>query len=508
MIWKGSPLGFERDLPLAHAGNEPTLILGPPPGSFKTVGPIMGELLDEPGQRSYIVHDPKLEIAAVTANYRRRVCGAENVKIINPYGLLVDHRPDLKSDGWNPYGDLDPDAFTFGDDCAAKGDALVKTSSNEHQKHFPDTAREAITGRTMQEVREARAQNFPPSLANVRHFFTQEPAVLKDAVKKLLEKGDFDVTSRLARFLADNQEIEGVKSTIATNLAFLTRPMRDDMVTADGVDLRACKQRPTTIYLGLPTQEQSAKSVYLRLFLSSALRALYREDGVPVTLLVEEAFVLGRHEELLQALSILRGFNSRVTVVAQSLQQIKSLYPDTWGLFMSGAVLGFRPGDFETAEWMTKRAGEVVMPVPSVADPSSPSEFRTRPSWSPQKRERVPVGKMFAMPRQRALVWLPGDEAPHKVRVKGYFEIPELNAHADPNPYYRGQPNPSGKARRQWPALWWKSAAAVLMAGVIIGGAGWWWAGATSSAAADDGQSMTRAHADHAPHRPARRHTP
>lgn len=45
---------------------------------------------------------------------------------------------------------------------------------------------------------------------------------------------------------------------------------------------------------------------------------------------------------------------------------------------------------------------------------------------------------MFGMPQGRALVWLPNEEVPRVARVKGYFEIPELNARASPNPYYKG----------------------------------------------------------------------
>src|ERR1700694_1347965 len=115
MIWNGVPLGFDckTAAPVAYnagddgSGNAPTLIFGPM-GSRKTVGLIMTQLLDEPGKRSFIVIDPKGEIAAVTANYRRRGCGKDNVKIINPYGLLVTERPDLKSDQWNPLNDLEP----------------------------------------------------------------------------------------------------------------------------------------------------------------------------------------------------------------------------------------------------------------------------------------------------------------------------------------------------------------------------------------------------------------
>jgi type IV secretory pathway TraG/TraD family ATPase VirD4 len=77
------------------------------------------------------------------------------VKIINPYGLLVDERPDMKSDGFNPLADLDPDARGFGDECQAKGDALIKTGSKESQPHFPDSARSGVTATIMWEVREA-----------------------------------------------------------------------------------------------------------------------------------------------------------------------------------------------------------------------------------------------------------------------------------------------------------------------------------------------------------------
>src|SRR5690348_1245214 len=132
MIWKGVPFGFAREnekQPNTYTGDAPVLAFGPP-GSSKTVGFVMNQLLDDVSKRSYIVIDPKGEIAAVTARFRRKV---GDVKIINPYGLLTDIRADLISDGWNPIGDLDPASPAFGDDCAARGDALIKTNANESQ---------------------------------------------------------------------------------------------------------------------------------------------------------------------------------------------------------------------------------------------------------------------------------------------------------------------------------------------------------------------------------------
>jgi type IV secretory pathway TraG/TraD family ATPase VirD4 len=202
---------------------------------------------------------------------------------------------------------------------------------------------------------------------------------------------------------------------------------------------RDIKRRPVTVYAGLPTEELQRKAVWMRLFLSAALRACYQHGGVPVTLVIEEGYVLGHHAEIEAALSILRGFNSRMTIVFQSLSQIKQLYPHTWGLFGNGAMLSFRPGDVETAQWLSTRSSEVTVPVLSASDPSSPTDYRVRPSWSQQKRPRIPVGKMFGMPPGRSLVWRPGDEAPRVSWIKGYFEIPELNRRASPNPYFRGK---------------------------------------------------------------------
>jgi type IV secretory pathway TraG/TraD family ATPase VirD4 len=197
--------------------------------------------------------------------------------------------------------------------------------------------------------------------------------------------------------------------------------------------------------------------------LSTALRALYRHGGVPTTLIVEEAFVLGYHAEVEQALSILRGFGSRMTIVFQSLQQIKKLYPETWGLFTAGAILAFRPADTETAKWLVEKTGKSIVPVLSAADPSSPSDFGSRPSWQQQQRERIPLAKMFGMPKGRALVWKPGDEKPRISWVKGYFEITKLNQRASANPYYQAsQSNTAPQSRKTGSVLGFTLAALII----------------------------------------------
>jgi hypothetical protein len=68
-------------------------------------------------------------------------------------------------------------------------------------------------------------------------------------------------------------------------------------------------------------------------------------------------------------------------------------------------------------------------------------------------RDRIPLAQMMAMPRNRALVWKPGDEAPRMSWVKGYFELPELAARASENPYHRSGPNTGAGARQAHQSL-------------------------------------------------------
>jgi hypothetical protein len=94
----------------------------------------------------------------------------------------------------------------------------------------------------------------------------------------------------------------------------------------------------------------------------------------------------------------------------------------------------------DTGRFLVERAGKPVVPVLSASDPSRPGDVGVRPSWQQQQRERIPIDKMFAMPKGRALVWKPGDGAPRVSWVKGYFDIPELKARAEPNPYFKDPP--------------------------------------------------------------------
>ena len=213
-------------------------------------------LLDEPGKQSFIVFDSKATVYAVTHKYRRKVCGKKNVKLANPEKVLK-----LDSDGFNPI-DLDPNAPYFEDRAQHIATAAIP-QTNEHQTHFTFAARSAVVAGIIDEVKTAALEKRPPSFPRVRALWTQDLKTLQASIKRMMASGDPAITTRVAKFAGDTDELDNIKSTIeAATSPWMTAQMIADMEKADGVDYAACRDRPTTIYKTLPTESLVDKGTY------------------------------------------------------------------------------------------------------------------------------------------------------------------------------------------------------------------------------------------------------
>ena len=425
-IWgDGVPLGFDgpgkRARPIlyderAERASGSCLAIGD--AGRTTAGLVVTQLLDEPGKRSFIVLDPGGRIAGITSKWRRKVCGGNNVKIINPYGVLTDKRPDLRSDQWNALNVLEPGAADYGDQCSALGGMVLGAGVGEYHPHFLDRAREAVTGGIYCLVKGADAKNLPRSLPTVLALFAATPEAVKEKIVGIISRcGDFDIkSSRLASFLGSAEELNTVLAVLRSRTGWMSRAIRDDMATAGGVDFRDCVRRPTTVYVIVPDVEVNGNGIaYLRLILSAALRALYSPEAtVPTTVIVERAGALRYHARLEEALWVLGRYNSRATIMFDSFAQIKRLYPQSWEFFASGAVICLRPPDTETAAW-------VVRKIADLARTSS---------------RRIAELDLLKMPPGRGLVFLPHAGSPRQSWIKRYYDIPRLSARADANPFY------------------------------------------------------------------------
>ncbi len=366
---------------LTYDGERHVLLFGPN-GSGKGTRLLVNNLL-RLRDRSIVVIDPKGELTAITANYRRTL---GDVVVLNPFNTL-----ELGSSGFNPLISLDPDAPTFVDDATGLGEALIKIDPNEKDPHWSDSARGLLTALIMWEVKLARNENRAPSLENVRYLLTQPNeyerdgegnrklvAGLRITAGRMAATGGFEIESLISRFLRESDEIASIQSTADRHTGWMLSPLMRANMAKNDIDFTALKERPITVYLILPAERMRTHSVWLRLVIVSALRALYRPGGLKTLFMLDEFAQLGHLAPMEDAFGLVRGFGVQIWPVLQDLNQLKALYKERWETFVgnAGVVQAFAPNDLTTAEWMSQRAGEAERSMP---EPTPTKIMRTEP---------------------------------------------------------------------------------------------------------------------------------
>jgi type IV secretion system protein VirD4 len=420
---------------LSHAIDGHVTCFGPT-GSGKGVALEIPNLLRLEGL-SIISIDPKGQNAAVTARWRRTV---SDVLFLNPLDVLG-----LGSAGFNPLSALDPASPHFFLHASAIAEALVR-HAEKGDPFFDISARNLVLALIMWEVKCARAEGRAPLLQHVRGMLTGD---LPAHAKAMFESGDFVLASLAGQFMEMNRTNAGIIATAASQTQWLlSQPMLDDLAK-DGIDWSQLKTNATTVYVILPAHALETFSPWLRLVVACAFNALYRQEngaGLRTLFMLSEFAQLGKLSMVSAALAQGRGYGIAMFPVLQDLNQLRATYgKDEANTFlgMSVATFGFTPNDPETAEWMSKRAGEVIVPGMSVGDDPRNGPHGTR---RPERQRAIPADDMMSLPRFHGLVFLAGQSAAQPVYVPPYWDRrgnPDLVGRYDPDPYHPGG-GPSG----------------------------------------------------------------
>src|SRR5271156_1419198 len=371
-------LGYQWNPETGRIGKRETYDLGSHMTLLGTTGCGKGVTVEIPNlllglkKVAVVSIDPSGQNAAVCAAARRK--GGRVVLPLNPMGLHVKQYPDLQSGGHNPMAALDPNnPSRFFMRSVAIAEAMIAVEG-DGQKFFPESARGLITWLIMYVRLRDGTQGH---LGTVRDLLTEEEITGKDdqpikglraTAARAVATGHPRIASLAARFMKESRSNTDIVSTADTQTRWLLDDLiRADLSKEDGIDFATLKDAPAkTVFLIIPAgTELEFFGVWLRVVIAGALDALYQrggEDGLETVFMLSEFAQLGQINPITAALGQGRKYGIRLApIVLQNYGQLRKLYgPDGASTFIanSGCLMGFAPGETDSAEFMSKMSDE------------------------------------------------------------------------------------------------------------------------------------------------------
>ena len=457
------PDGYEivPPMPLAYNGPKSLMTLGSS-DSGKSTSLLIPNLATL--RRSIICMDPKGQIAAVTANARRKM---GRTIIINGFDELLDVRPDLESNGWNPLAQLDPDSDDFGSDARSIAELMIDKGSTGKGEFFETSMENLFTVFTMWERLQKGEK---ASLCDVRETLAElggDDAVLAnlEAMKKSELRAIRIPAKRLYKRLTDRNSqstsIQDVIETVMKNTAFLDDPrieydmkvrVEDGVKFGGAVPFSKMHDEIITVYLIIPLGQLEKQAKYLRMFVKLAFAQLFRSSPRAVKLprilfALDEFGNLGRIPEVLNALNVARDYRLQCWFFLQNLQQLKNNYAKEWTYFFSGcgAITTYETRDPQTAEEFSKILGnrEVEMTTQSKSGGSMltgflhPGKVQLAQSTAIQIFPLIAPDDLWQLGKGHTINLIQPCPFAAKGSTPGYWELFRPDE-LDPNPYYHG----------------------------------------------------------------------
>jgi len=436
----GDPLTYKKD---GH------LITVAPTGTGKGRDVLVPALLEYEG--SCIVIDPKGQLAAITRRQRERM--KQRVIVLNPFNILPEYVGATAQ--FNPLAALDPSLDSFGSDCDNIADAIIVHDAGGRDSHWNESAHgliSALIGYLAANTRNDKVKN----LATVRQTL-RKPSLLEAAAQTAqLDQGGKDemIAEALDGFrnmatAPNNAELSGIVSTARTQTRFLGTKAIAENVSGSDFRFRELKDRPTTVYLSLPTRYLATCSKWFRLVVASALDDLLREETgrYPVLMIIDEFYQIGRLKVLQNAMSLARGYSLQLWVILQDLVQLQEHYDKSWETFLgnAGIRMFFAPRENTTANYVSQYCGKRTITTSSQSKSKSTnpggSGSTTEGSSSnvaqtdvllPQDVREIPDDQFLLFADRGSKAVIRGYRLP-------YMDIPEFKGKYSLDPYHLKQ---------------------------------------------------------------------
>lgn len=434
-----------RGVDIWYAGENGGITIGPPGSGKATCGSILQLLTNT---ETIICHDPKFELYAVTARYRREVMGHEIV-------LLCPHHATLSAElgivlpdtGFNPCS-IVRDGPTVKDDVELLASLVLPSPGHTNpQAEFFATAGQ---GCFIAAALDLKYRELPLTLPGIRRWLMAPPKALEQQLTEMMQSNAFNGLLReiggklLNTFINAPEEFQGGLSMAQNALRIYDSwgPLGKH-VSRNEFDPASIKRRPTTVYVGLPTDFGVTHAPWVNLAFSTLLETVGRDrTHSRVTVLIDELGTIGYLPNLLRSMALYRAQGIRVHGYIQQVSQIRRLYgPDGWRdlVGLCDFVQAFGVTEYETCKLLSDMSGRAtVEDVSQSLRPSMLGAMSHAELSYGQSRTGQPLllaDDIRTMDSRQQLIFY--KNMPPLVADKvDYRNRPDLRSAADPNPYY------------------------------------------------------------------------
>jgi type IV secretion system protein VirD4 len=374
------------------------------------------------------------ENARLTAEYRRKKFGHKIVKL-DPFKLITK-----TPDTLNCLSTIDRHSPNAIDDCREIAAAIVERKEEKGDGvHFLDNAESSIAAMAALVVQYGEKEN--KSLQAVTDIISSPDKWQKAIELMCVSDGWQGMLARMGGTLSHlkERELASTMSTISRFLRFLSTPAIAESTRISSFDPAEIHSGKFTAYLVLPTERAAALSPLLRLWIGTFVRAAFKgglQDKRKVHLVCDEAYKLGKMDQILDALTVGRGFGLQTQLYYQDIGEVKQCWPNGADITLMANVtqVYFGTNDLETAKYVSERLGEETIVVNSGGTsygtsyqhsdhgPGSSSTSKTHSeNWNQVGRRLLKPEEVLALPQRIALTFMPG-VAPLRTRLVRYFE--------------------------------------------------------------------------------------
>lgn len=384
-------------------------------------------------QGSWVVIDPKGENAAITARYQRET--GKQVVILNPWNLLGEHLGEAQS--YNPLDLLaDTSSIHLVDDAHIIAEMLVPVEKGDKNRFFTDTARSIVTGLIMQIVTTQEGDD--RTLSTLWRWARLAGDDWDELVARMRLNADpvngeiiRNSGNEIVKLMEAGEETFGsILSSVLQATDFLKSPALQKSLRS-GYDPTTLSDGDTSLYIIIPADKLQSHARWLRLIVTTTLRAVVRKPNKRVTFLLDEFAALGYLPEIETALSTYAGFEITVWPILQSLIQLQGLYGENWETFTANTTIRqfFTINDNFSANYVSAAIGQTSHVITkrglfgSIQDATS----NLRPLVTPDEVRRGSADNIFAFF---------GGNPPTAFNKRPYYQIGKLQGREDMNPYY------------------------------------------------------------------------